>query len=112
MEATLFVESSKREVTCCYARMISKSITLEKAFGHVASKLLLWTLTSPCVDVEAWGSAHHLGYVQNLVRVICQCREEFGVGLHQGTLRNPLLFILVLETLSRKFHTGVSWELF
>ena len=34
-----------------------------------------------------------------------------GVGVHQGSVLSPLLFILVLEALSREFRTGVPWEL-
>ena len=38
-----------------------------------------------------------------------QYSEEFGlgVGVHQGSVLSPLLFILVLEGLLREFHTGV-----
>ena len=46
------------------------------------------------------------------VRVNGQCSEEFDVGVvHQGSVLSPLLFILVLEALSREFRTGVPWEL-
>ena len=31
--------------------------------------------------------------------------------VHQGSVLSPLLFILVLEALSREFRTGVPWEL-
>ena len=43
------------------------------------------------------------------VRVNGQYSEEFGVwvGVHQGSVLSPLLFILVLEALSREFRTGV-----
>ena len=46
-------------------------------------------------------------------RVSGQCSEEFalGVGVHQGSVLSPLLFILVLEVLSCEFNTGVAWEL-
>ena len=39
--------------------------------------------------------------------------EEFdvGVGVHQGSVLSPLLFILVLEALSRVFRRGTPWEL-
>ena len=39
--------------------------------------------------------------------------DEFGVGvgIHQGSVLSPLLFIIVLEALSSKFHTGCQWEL-
>ena len=50
------------------------------------------------------------------VQVNGQYSEEFevGVGVHQGSVLSPLLFILVLEALSREFRTGshVPWELF
>ena len=38
--------------------------------------------------------------------------EEFEVkvGVHQGSVLNLLLFIIMLEALSREFHSGVPWE--
>ena len=35
---------------------------------------------------------------------------EVKVGAHQGSVLSPLLFIIVLEALSREFLAGVSWE--
>ena len=51
--------------------------------------------------------------VRSRVRVNGQYSEEFGVGVgvHQGSVLSPLLFILVLEALSCEFRTGVPWEL-
>ena len=51
--------------------------------------------------------------VKSRVHVSGQYSKEFGVGVgvHQGLVLSPLLFILVLEALSRQFHTGVPWEL-
>ena len=34
------------------------------------------------------------------------------VGAHQGSVLSPLLFIIVLEALSKKFRIGLAWELF
>ena len=38
--------------------------------------------------------------------------EEFEVkvGVHQGSVLSPLLFIIVLEALSREFRSGVPWK--
>ena len=51
--------------------------------------------------------------VKSRVRVNGQYSKEFGVGVgvHQGSVLSPLLFILVLEALLRQFRTGVPWEL-
>ena len=39
-------------------------------------------------------------------------RKEFEVkvGVHQGSVLSPLLFIIVLEALSGEFRAGVPWE--
>ena len=34
-----------------------------------------------------------------------------SVGVHQGSVFNPLLFIIVMEALSREFRVGCPWEL-
>ena len=47
------------------------------------------------------------------VRINGQYSSEFGVkvGVHQGSVLSPLLFIIVMEALSREFRTGCPWEL-
>ena len=60
--------------------------------------------------VGASGSVHVQGF-RSRVRVGDGYSEEFGVGVHQGSVLSPLLFIIVLEALSREFRTGCPWEL-
>ena len=36
--------------------------------------------------------------------------SEVKVGVHQGSVLSPLLFIIVLEALSQEFRSGVPWE--
>ena len=61
--------------------------------------------------VVASGSVHV--HVRSSVRVGDGYSEEFvvGVGVHQGSVLSPLVFIIVLEALSREFRTGCPWEL-
>ena len=89
-------------------------VDLEKAFDRVPRKVLWWAMRS--LGVEEWA----VRVVQNMyanarsrVRVNGQYSEEFGVGVgvHQGSVLSPVLFIMVLEALSREFRTGCPWEL-
>ena len=36
---------------------------------------------------------------------------DVNVGVHQGSVLNPLLFIMVLEALSLDFRSGLPWEM-
>ena len=42
-----------------------------------------------------------------------ECAEfAVKVGVHQGSVLSPMLFIIVLEAFSKKFRIGLPWELF
>jgi len=36
---------------------------------------------------------------------------EVKVGMHQGSALSPLLFVTVMEALSREFRVALPWEL-
>ena len=90
-------------------------VDLEKAFDRVPRKVLWWAMRSLGIDewivrlVQAMYSN-----ARSRVRVGDSYSEEFDVtvGVHQGSVLSPLLFIIVLEALSRDFRVGVPWELF
>ena len=77
-------------------------VDLEKAFDRVPRKVLWWAMRK--VGVKEW----IVRLVQTMynnarsrVRVGSEYSEEFevGVGVHQGSVLSPLLFIIVLEAL-------------
>jgi len=37
---------------------------------------------------------------------------EVNVSMHQGSALSPLLFLIVMEALSREFRVTLTWELF
>ena len=56
----------------------------------------------------------HYGYgVTTAIKVGGSESEAFAVkvGVHQGSVLSPLLFIIVLEALSQNFRVGLPWEL-
>ena len=89
-------------------------VDLEKAFDRVPRDVIWWAMRK--LGIDEW--LVHL--VQSMykdlrsrIRVVDGYSEEFGVGVgvHQGSVLSPLLFIIVLEALSREFRTGCPWEL-
>ena len=89
-------------------------VDLEKAFDRVPRQVLWWAMRK--LGIDEW-------IVQLVQAMYCEVRskvrvdncfsESFivNVGVHQGSVLSPLLFIIVLEALSQEFRTGSPWEL-
>ena len=89
-------------------------VDLEKAFDRVPRDVIWWAMRKLGIDewlVRLVQSMYK--DVRSRVRVGDGYSEEFdvGVGVHQGSVLSPLLFIIVLEALSREFRPGCPWEL-
>ena len=87
-------------------------VDLEKVFDRVPRKVIWWALRK--LGVEEWIVRLVQGMFANArscVRVGKGYSEEFEVkvGVHQGSVLSPLLFIIVLEALSREFRSGVLY---
>ena len=89
-------------------------IDLEKAFDRVPRKVLWWALRKLLVPewLVCTIQAMYSG-AKSAIRINGQFSAEFGVtvGVHQGSVLSPLLFIIVMEALSQEFQTGCPWEL-
>jgi hypothetical protein len=88
-------------------------VDLEKAIDRVPRKVIWWAMRK--LHGEEWAIRLVQGMYTNVrsrVRVGDGLSEEFGVrvGVHQGSVLSPLLFIIVLEALSREFGRSVPWE--
>ena len=89
-------------------------VDLKKAFDRVPRDVIWWAMRKLKIDEWLMRLVQSMYKdVRSRVRVGDGYSEEFGVGVgvHQGSVLSPLLFIIVLEALSREFHTGCPWEL-
>ena len=89
-------------------------VDLEKAFDRIPRKVIWWAMRK--LGIEEWIVRFVQAMYNNTrsrVRVNNTYSDEFGVkvGVHQGSVLSPLLFVIVLEALSREFRTGTTWEM-
>ena len=89
-------------------------VDLEKAFDRVPRKVVEWALRK--AGVEEWIVRVVMSMYRNCqtaVNVNGTTGEPFDikVGVHQGSVLSPLLFIIVMEALSKDLRKGLPWEL-
>ena len=89
-------------------------VDLEKAFDRVPREVVWWALRY--LGVDEWiVSVIKPMYedASTMVRMNERESKAFSVkvGVHQGSVPSPLLFIIVLEALSREFRKGLSMKL-
>ena len=89
-------------------------VDLEEAFDRVPREVVWWALNS--LGVDDWiVSVIKAMFEDATTRVKLNGRESrvlgVKVGVHQGSVLSPLLFIIVLEALSREFRECLPLEL-
>ena len=94
-------------------RLYMAFVDQEKAFDRVPRKIIWWALRK--LGVEEWNVRLVQGMYANArsqFNVGEGYSEEFEVGWCSPRISTqpPLLFIIVLEALSREFRFGVPWE--
>ena len=112
-DAIFVVRQLQEKYLAVNKRLYMAFVDLEKAFDRVPRKVIWWALRK--LGVEEWIVRLVQGMYANAgsrVRVGEGFSKEFEVkvGVHQDSVLSPLLFIIVLEALSREFRAGVPWE--
>ena len=84
-------------------------VDLEKAFDRVPTEVISWAVLK--LGVEEWlVSAVMSTYtgVKTVVRTVYGNSKGFEVkvGMHQGSGLSPLLFVIVMEAISREFRVA------
>jgi hypothetical protein len=89
-------------------------VDLEKAFDRVPREVVWWALRNMGVDewIVSVIKSMYEGATTS-VKLNGRVSKGFGVkvGVHQGSVLSPLLFIIVLEALSKNFKEGLPMEL-
>ena len=112
-DAIFVVRQLQEKYLAASKRLYMAFVDLEKAFDRVPRKVIWRALRK--LGVDEWIVPLVQGMYSNArshVRVGEGYSEEFEVkvGVHQGSVLSPLLFIIVLEALSCEFRCGVPWE--
>ena len=112
-DAIFVVRQLQEKYLAVNKRLYMAFVDLEKAFDRVPRKVILWALRK--LGVEEWIVRlvqRMYAYARSRVRVGKGFSKEFEVKVrvHQRSVLSPLLFIIVLEALSREFRGGVPWE--
>ena len=89
-------------------------VDLEKAFDRVPRKVVEWALRKEGVNeymVKAVMSMYK--DARTAIRVGNMLSKDFKVkvGVHQGSVLSPLLFIIVMQAISKNIADGLPWEL-
>ena len=87
---------------------------LEKAFDRVPREVISWAMRK--LGVEEWlVSAVMSMYIgpKTVVRTVYGNSKGFEVkvGINQGSGLSPLLFVIVMEAISREFRVALPWKL-
>ena len=89
-------------------------VDLEKAYDRVPREVTKWAMRK--LGVEEWLVTAIMALYEEAWTVV---RTEDGdsdgfevkVGLHQGSVLSPLLFLIVMEAVTRDVRVGLPWEL-
>ena len=89
-------------------------VDLEKAFDRVPREVIRWAMRK--LGVEEWlVSAVMSMYTgaKTAVRTVYGNTSGFevNVGMHHGSALSPVLFVIVMEGISREFRVVLPWEL-
>jgi len=89
-------------------------VDLEKAFDRVPREVIRWVMCK--FRVEEWlVSAIMSMYTgaKTVIRTVYARSKcfEVKVGMHQVSALSPLLFVIVIEALSRELRVALPWEL-
>jgi hypothetical protein len=113
-DAIFIVRQVQEKYLAAKSELWMAFVDLEKAFDRVPREVLWWALRE--VGVEEWTIAVIKSMYEGAYAAVRLSQGEsplfeVKVGVHQGSVLSPLLFIIVMEAISRKCRGGLPFEL-
>jgi len=112
--AIFVVRQMQEKFTAKGKKLYFGFVDLEKAFDRVPTELIRWAMHT--LGVEEWFVSSIMSMytgAKTAVRTVYGNSNGFEVkvGMHQGSALSPLLFVVVMEALSREFRIALPREL-
>lgn len=113
-DAIFVVRQMQEQYQAMHKKLFYAFVDLEKAFDRVPREVTEWALRKSGVD--EWLVRAVMALYKG-ARTEVQTADgnsesfEVKVGLHQGSVLSPLLFVVVMEVVSREVRGGLPWEL-
>ena len=112
-DAIFTVRQMQEKYVCKGKKLYFAFVYLEKSFDRVPREVIRWALRK--AEVEEWlvkaVVAMYEG-AQTIVRTTGDSKAfNVKVGLHQGSVLGPLLFVIVMEMISRELRAVLPLEL-
>ena len=94
-DAIFVIRQLQEKYLAANKRLYMAFVDLEKTFDRVPRKVIWWALRK--LDVDEWIVCLVQGMYSNARNEGYSEEFEVKVGVHQGSVLSPLLFIIVLE---------------
>jgi len=105
IDAIFTVRQMQEKYGCKGEKLNFASVDLEKAFDRVPREVTRWALRK--VGVDEWLVKAVMAMYEGAQTVVGTTEGDsktfnVKVGLHQGSVLSPLLFVIVMEMISRE----------
>jgi len=113
-DAIFIVRQMQEKFRCKRNKLCFGFVDLEKAFDRVRRDVVRWTMRK--LGVKEWLVLAIISMytgAKTVVRRVYGNNNDFEVkvSMQQGSALSALLFVIVMEVLSREFRVALPWEL-
>ena len=109
-DAILIVRQMQEKFRAKGKKLYFGFMDLEKAFDRVPREAIRWAMHR--LGVEEWVVTVVMSVYTGARTVNANSNGfEVKISMHQGSALSPLLFVIVMEALSREFRVALPWKL-